>query len=90
VLRFLGEIQHYQVVFIDTTYNPFSAYMLQGSVENDVAKMDIHAYAAYWEPSSYNPFVPDFPEDLLPKHTKKSIKINKSLIYWSLVGITLD
>jgi hypothetical protein len=43
-----------------------------------------------------NPYVPDFPEDLLPKH-KKSLKIHTSLIYWyilriftGLVDITLD
>jgi hypothetical protein len=47
-------------------------------------------------PEIINPFAPDFPEDLLPKH-KNSFKIHKSLIYWyilniftGLIGITLD
>jgi hypothetical protein len=29
-------------------FNPFSAYTLRGSVENDVVKMRIHAQGAYW------------------------------------------
>jgi hypothetical protein len=35
------------MIFI--TINPFSAYTRRGSVENDVIKMRMHAYSAYWE-----------------------------------------
>jgi hypothetical protein len=35
---------------------------------------------------SINPFAPEFPEDLLPKH-KKSLKIYKSLIYQYILKI---